>query len=202
MKILIACEESQTVAIAFRNKGFEAYSCDIVDCSGGHPEWHIKNDAIVEAYSGGYDLMIAHPPCTYLSNAGARWMYAGGKLNEERLKMALDAKEFFLKLLHAPIKYIAVENPLPLRIVNLPKETQIIQPYMFGHGYSKRTHLWLKNLPSLVATNIIKEHKPYLPTKSQNGKHKHLNRRERSKTFTGIAEAMACQWGSYIISIK
>jgi len=125
MKILIACEESQVVTIAFRNLGFEAYSCDIQECSGGYPEWHIQGDAIQEAYSGTYDLMIAHPPCTYLSKAGARWMFpTAGNISQDRYASAMKGKEFFLKLLNAPIKYIAVENPFPLKVVELPKESQ------------------------------------------------------------------------------
>ena len=105
-KILVACEESQTITKEFRFLGYEAYSCDIQDCSGGHPEWHIKRDAIKEAYSGKYNLMIAHPPCTYLSNAGARWLYPKGKLNNERYKKGLNAKEFFIKLLSCPIERV------------------------------------------------------------------------------------------------
>ena len=101
MKILIACEESQAVCKAFRAKGHEAYSCDILPCSGGHPEWHIQGDALIEAYSGKYDMMIAHPPCTYLSNAGAPHLFRGGVLNEERYKNGLEGKEFFMKLLNA-----------------------------------------------------------------------------------------------------
>ena len=113
--MLIACEESQTVCKAFRKLNIEAYSCDIQDCSGGNPEWHIKGDAITEAYSGKYDLMIAHPPCTYMSKAGARWMYpTAGNIDENRLQKAIEAKEFFLKLLNAQIKHIAVENDVDL----------------------------------------------------------------------------------------
>ena len=123
-KILVACEESQTITKEFRFLGYEAYSCDIQDCSGGHPEWHIKRDAIKEAYSGKYNLMIAHPPCTYLSNAGARWLYPKGKLNNERYKKGLNAKEFFIKLLSCPIERVCIENPLPSKIFDLPNHTQ------------------------------------------------------------------------------
>ncbi|MFA5067455.1 MAG: hypothetical protein WC466_05385 [Candidatus Izemoplasmatales bacterium] len=149
-KVLVACEESQTVCKAFRALGIEAYSCDLQEPSGGHPEWHIRGDAIKEAYSGKYDLMIAHPPCTYMSKAGARWMYpTAGNLSQERFEKAMDAKDMFLKLLNAPIKHIAVENPVPLKIVGLPKYSQAVQPYEYGHEYSKKTLLWLKNLPLL-----------------------------------------------------
>ena len=130
MKVLIACEESQTVTKEFRRIGIEAYSCDIQECSGGHPEWHIKGDAIAEAYSGKYDMMIAHPPCTFMSKAGARWMFpTAGNLSDERFKKSQEAKDFFMKMLNAPIKYIAVENPTPLKVVGLPMHTQAVQPY-------------------------------------------------------------------------
>jgi len=206
MKILIACEESQTICKEFRLLGFEAYSCDIQDCSGGKPEWHIKEDAIKEAYSLKYDLMIAHPPCTYLSKAGARWLYpTSGVINKERFNKTLLAKEFFIKLLNAPIKYVAIENPTPLKAAGLPPYTQAIQPYQYGHEYSKRTLLWLKSLPSLISTSLIKDYTPYLPSntggKKRGQKYKYVNisQKESSKTFPGIAKAMAEQWGSYII---
>ena len=140
MKILIACEESQEVCKAFRELGFEAYSCDIQECSGGKPEWHIKGDAVAEAYSGKYDLMVAHPPCTYISRAGARWMYpTAGNLSQERFNKAMEAKDLFIKLLNAPIPYIAVENPTPLKVVGLPKQSQAMQPYEYGHPYKFTT---------------------------------------------------------------
>ena len=145
MKILVACEESQRVTIAFRKRGHEAFSCDIQDQSGGFPDWHIKGDAIQEAYSGKYDMIIAFPPCTYLSNAGARHLYPKGILNQERYQKGLKGKEFFLALLNAPAKHIAIENPTPSKVYNLPTPTQAIQPYEHGEPYSKRTLLWLKN---------------------------------------------------------
>ncbi len=202
MKILVACEESQTVTKAFRKLGHEAFSCDIQECSGGHPEWHILGDAITEAYSGKYDMMIAHPPCTYMSTAGARWMYpTAGNIDENRLQLAMEAKDFFMKLLNAPIKYIAVENPFPLKIVELPKETQIVQPFEYGHNYSKKTLLWLKNLPMLEPTDIQTDYKPYLPSNTGGKKRGQSysrgiskNAKESSKTFEGIADAMANQW--------
>ncbi len=199
-KILIACEESQRVTKEFRVLGYEAYSCDVLDCSGGHPEWHIKGDAIKEAYSGKYDLMIAHPPCTYLSNAGARWLYPKGKLNNKRYKKGLDAKEFFIKLLSSPIERICVENPLPSKIFDLPNHTQIIQPYQFGEFYSKKTLLWLKNLPPLKHTKIIHDYKTYLPSntggkkRGQSYRFVSISKIDSSKTFKGIAKAIANQW--------
>lgn len=195
MKILIACEESQTVCKAFRAKGHEAYSCDIQPCSGGHPEWHIQGDAIAEAYSGKYDMMIAHPPCTYLSNAGARFLYPKGILNEDRLRLGLEAKEFFMKLLNAPIEKIAVENPIQSKVFGIQKYDQIIEPYFFGHPFKKKTCLWLKNLPKLEPTNILE--KPQSTKVAGNwfnkgGKERQKN---RSKFWQGIANAMAEQWG-------
>jgi len=207
MKILIACEESQEVCKAFRELGFEAYSFDIQECSGGKPEWHIQGDAVAEAYSGKYDLMIAHPPCTYISRAGARWMYpTAGNLSQERFELAMEAKDMFMKLLNAPIKHIAVENPVPLKVVGLPKHNQAVQPYEYGHEYSKKTLLWLKNLPLLKPTEIVENYKPYLPSntggkkRGQKYQFKNISQKESSKTFSGIAKAMAEQWGNFIKS--
>jgi len=211
-RILIACEESQAVCKEFRRLGHEAFSCDIQECSGGHPEWHIIGNAINEAYSNKYDLMIAHPPCTYMSKAGARWMYkTAGNIDNNRLEKAIQAKLFFLKLLNAPIKHIAIENPTPLKIIQLPLHTQEIQPYYFGDGFSKKTLLWLKNLPKLIHNknidlfNETKTHSDnficYLPSntggkkrgqKATKGYSK--NSKQHSKTFNGIAKAMAEQW--------
>lgn len=199
-RVLVACEESQTVCKAFRALGIEAYSCDFQECSGGHPEWHIQGNAIVEAYSGNYDLMIAHPPCTYLSKAGARWLYSGGKLNALRYEKGIYAKAFFEAMLNAPIKHIAVENPTPMKIYNLPTHSQRIEPYAFGHKYSKRTLLWLKNLPLLKATKFEDDYVPYLPSntggkkRGQKATPKSISQKESSKTFEGVATAMACQW--------
>tara|TARA_R110000851_G_scaffold206020_1_gene358075 strand:+ start:500 stop:1144 length:645 start_codon:yes stop_codon:yes gene_type:complete len=205
MKILVACEESQAVTKAFRSLGHEAYSCDIQECSGGKPQWHIQGDAIKEAYSGKYDMMIAHPPCTFMSKAGARFMYpTAGNVCPDRLKLGLEAQEFFIKLLNAPIKHIVVENPTPLKVVRLPKETQVIQPYQFGHPYSKRTLLWIKNLPPLEHTDVIDKWTPFLPSNTGGKKRGQKtnrgtsrNAKESSKTFQGIANAMAEQWSEY-----
>jgi len=195
MKILVACEESQAVTKEFRKLGHEAYSCDILDCSGGHPEWHIKGDALVEAYTGNYDMMIAHPPCTYLSNAGARHLYPGKILNKTRLSLGLTAKGFFMSLLDAPINKICVENPLPGKIYNLPNHSQVIQPYQFGHPFKKRTQLWLKNLPILTDSNLVEVSENTKVPGNWFNKGGKDRQRNRSKTFPGIAKAMAAQWG-------
>ena len=143
-KILVACEESQTVCNAFRNLGFEAFSCDIQECSGGHPEYHIKSDVRDILNLVEWDLIIAHPPCTYMSRAGARWLYKDHQLQPERYKKLLAAKEFFMLFYNHPCKRICIENPTPFKIVELPPYSQAIQPYQFGAPYSKRTLLWLK----------------------------------------------------------
>jgi len=194
MKILIACEESQRVCIEFRKLGHEAYSCDIQDESGGFPQWHIKRNALDEAYTGKYDMLIAFPPCTYLSNAGARHLYPQGILNEERYKKGLEAKDFFMSMLNAPIKHIAVENPLSSKIYNLPAHSQVIQPYQFGEPYMKKTLLWLRKLPLLKHTKVLHQYIPYINTK--NYLQGVRNPKERSKTFVGIAKAMATQWSN------
>ena len=204
MKVLVACEESQRVCISFRNRGHEAYSCDIQPCSGGHPEWHIQGD-VIPLLNKKWDLIIAHPPCTYLSNAGAVRLYPkSGQLNVERYKKGLGAKEFFMLFYNADCPKIAIENPIPSRIYELPKYDQIIQPYQFGHPYSKKTCLWLKGLPKLQPTKIVTEN--IISWVSGGSKDKYGNQRKnsgtkfrdpkiRSKTFWGIAKAMAEQWG-------
>nr|DAU66739.1 MAG TPA: DNA (cytosine-5)-methyltransferase 3A [Caudoviricetes sp.] len=219
--MLIACEESQRVCIAFRKRGHEAYSCDIEPCSGCHPEWHIQQDVLPlingdcefktvdgmnHKIDGQWDLLIAHPPCTYLTNAGAVRMRVKGEIVQERLKQAMKAKDFFMKFLAANCEKIAVENPTPMKIVKLPPYTQAIQPYEFGHPYSKRTCLWLKGLPALIPTKIISDHTPYVNggCKDANGNYRRFQGRKerdpktRAKTFEGIAEAMAEQWGGNI----
>lgn len=224
MNVLIACEESQRVCMAFRAKGHNAYSCDIQPCSGGHPEWHIEGDVLPLLNGAGddygrvmfctadgkshmlpqrWDMIIAHPPCTFMSKAGARWMYpTAGVVDEERMKKAMKAKAFFESCLNADCEKIAVENPIPLKIVELPKPTQIIQPYQFGHPYIKTTLLWLKGLKPLKPTKIVDTYRPYVP--SNTGKHSRgaggskgvaHNAKTRSETFEGVALAMAEQWG-------
>lgn len=194
MKILIACEESQRVCEAFRKKGHEAYSCDILPASGGHPEWHIQGD-VLEQLDKGWDMMIAHPPCTYLSNAGARFLFPKKVLNKERLRKGMKAKKFFMKLYEAPILLKVIENPIPSTIYKLPKYSQTIEPYEHGHPFKKKTCLWIQGLPLLKPTKILP--KPESTKVAGNwfnkgGKDRQLN---RSKTFQGIADAMAEQWG-------
>ena len=164
MKVLVACEESQAVCIAFRKLGHEAYSCDTQECSGGHPEWHIKGDVLplingnkpfvtmdgdLHAIVGTWDLLIAFPPCTYLTNASSVRLRIKGEINKERMAKAVEAKAFFMKFLEADCQKICVENPTHGKIHQLPQYTQEIQPWWFGHPYTKRTCLWLKNLPPL-----------------------------------------------------
>ena len=195
MKILIACEESQTVCKAFRKKGHEAYSCDILPSSGGHPEWHIQGDAIEEAYSGKYDMMIAHPPCTDLAVSGAAWFKE--KIADGRQQRAL---EFVQKLMDAPIEKIALENPISVISSKIKKPSQIIQPWQFGHETTKATCLWLKNLPLLTPSKIVSkgERQIYASGKSSpmwHAKSGGGSGKKRSVTFQGIANAMAKQWG-------
>ena len=200
-RVLVGCEESQEVTKAFRELGYEAYSCDLQECSGGHTEWHLQMSVFDAIELIKPQLGIFHPPCTFMSRAGARWMCPkAGEICPKRLELAMEAKEFFMKCLNADIPFIAVENPLPLKVVGLPKETQVIQPYEYGHEYSKRTHLWLKGLPKLKPTDIKTEYKPYLPSNTGGAKRgqkatpKSITQKESSKTFTGVAKAMAEQW--------
>lgn len=205
MKVLVACEESQTVCKAFRELGHEAYSCDIQECSGGHPEWHLQQD-VLPLLREHWDLIIAHPPCTYMSKAGARWMYPkAGVLSEERYKKAQDAKAFFMQFYNCDCKHVAIENPVPLKVVGLPMYTQAIQPYEYGEPYSKKTLLWLKGLPILQPTKIMREHTPWMPSntggfsRGEGGSRGIAHdQRTASKTFEGIAKAMAEQWSKYL----
>jgi hypothetical protein len=212
MRVLIACEESQRVCIEFRKLGHECYSCDIEPCSGGHEEWHIQQDVlpllngncefqtvdgITHRINGKWDLIIAHPPCTYLSNAGARFLYPKGVLNEERLKTGMVAKEFFMTIYNANCERIAIENPIPSKIYELPTYTQTIQPYEYGHPFKKKTCLWLKGLPMLQPTNILPVEQRQSTKIAGNwfnkgGKDRQKN---RAKTFLGIAKALAEQYG-------
>ena len=194
MKVLVACEESQRVCKAFRERGHEAYSCDILPCSGGHTEWHIQDD-VLNHLDDGWDLIIAHPPCTYLSNAGARFLFPKGILNQDRYKKGLEAKEFFLKLLNANCPKICVENPVSSKIFEMPKHTQEIQPYQFGHPFKKKTRLWLKGLEPLKATNIVDVSESTKIAGNWFNKGGKDRQKNRSKTFEGIAKAMAEQWG-------
>lgn len=222
MKVLVACEESQRVCTAFRELGHEAYSADIQEPSGGRPEWHILGDVLplingncefvtmdgmAHKIDGKWDLLIAHPPCTYLSNAGAARLYKKisekSYVNLERFEKGLEAKEFFLKFINADCEHIAVENPIPSAVYHIPKYSQIIQPYEYGHEYSKKTCLWLKNLPLLKPTKVVKPICSWVSggSKKADGtpRTNHgttlRDSKRRSKTFPGIARAMAEQWG-------
>lgn len=227
LRVLIACEESQAVCKAFRKLGHNAYSCDILPCSGGYPQWHFKMD-VLKVIEGGtfptqlgilfsqtiekWDVIIGFPSCTFLTNAAAVRLRVNGKINQERMKKAKEAKKFFLQLLNSNAEYIALENPTPSKIHELPNYNQAIQPWMFGHKYTKRTCLWLKNLPKLIPNINEKPNgiTPYVNggCKDANGNYRKAQGRnercpiQRSKTFEGIAEAMAAQWSDFILNDK
>lgn len=189
--VLIACECSQVECSAFRAAGVEAYSCDLLPCRGAHPEWHLQCDVVDILRPGKWGMIIAHPPCTYLCAAGAVHMRVNGQLNEERLAKMILARDFFMMFHRWEDCPIAIENPRPLAIAQLPPYTQIICPSEFGHEWTKRTFLWLKGLPVLLPTwskNI--NAKQYVA-------HKHVGF-QRSRSFEGIAEAMAAQWAMFI----
>lgn len=229
MRVLVACEESQRVCSAFRARGHEAYSCDIIEPSGGHPEWHILDDVLlvlnpsdngdhsIEYFPGisfvtmdghfheipKWDLIIAHPPCTYLTVTGNRWFNVEkyGDKARERMKLREEAVEFFMALANADCDRIAIENPVGVMSTRWRKPDQIVQPYFFGDPFEKRTCLWLKGLPKLEKTNEVTppERSKYksgctMPTWYANLPHA-TRAKERSKTFPGFAQAMAEQWG-------
>ena len=194
MRVLVACEESQAVTIELRRLGHEAYSCDIEECSGGHPEWHLQQD-VTQLLKMKWDMIIAFPPCTYLSNAGAKHLWKDHVLNEERYMKGLEAKKFFMQFLNADCPRIAVENPVSSRIFGMPPHTQEIQPYQFGHPVQKKTRLWLRGLPKLIPTKEV-DYKCNCHEAGtwfmKGGKDRQKN---RAKTFPGVAKAMAEQWG-------
>ena len=184
MKILVACEESQAVTKELRKLGHQAFSCDILSCSGGHPEWHIQGDVIKEL-DKNWDMIIAFPPCTHLASSGARWFKE--KQKDGRQQSAVD---FFMRIVNANATKIAIENPIGIMSSKYRKPDQIIQPWQFGHGETKATCLWLKGLPKLTATELVegREQRIWrLPPSKDRAK-------LRSKTFPGIAKAMATQW--------
>lgn len=210
MNILVACEESQAVTIEMRRMGHTAFSCDIIDCSGGHPEWHIKQD-VLPLLDGDclfttcdgqhhyqifqWDMIIAFPPCTHLCNSGARWFTEGRK----PLSLRDEAAEFFMRFVTADCERIAIENPIGVMSTRYRKPNQVIHPWMFGHPEQKATCLWLKGLPNLVETDNVKDYMMTLP-------HRERSRiwwlgsghaKERSKTFPGVAKAMAEQWANH-----
>jgi hypothetical protein len=187
-KVLIACEESQEVCIKFRELGHEAFSCDVLDCSGSHPEWHIKDD-VLKVIDSSWSLMIAFPPCTHLAVSGAR--YFAQKIKDGRQKQGID---FFMSMINAPIEMIAVENPIGIMSTIYRKPNQIIQPWQFGHGETKATCLWLKNLPELTPTKIVEGREQRIWKMAPSKERSKL----RSKTYPGIADAMASQWSKLI----
>lgn len=213
MKVLAACEESQAVATAFRRLGHEAYSCDVEPCSGGHPEWHIQQDVLPlldgrcrfctadgrqHAVDGEWDMILAFPPCTHLAVSGAR--YFKEKRRDGRQQRGID---FFLRFVRADCGRVAIENPVGIMSTVYRRPDQIIQPYEYGHAERKRTCLWLKGLPPLVPTRVVRpelhicanglaDSRWHYDTYSLPPKRR---AKERSKTFPGIAQAMAEQWG-------
>lgn len=220
MNVLIACEESQRVCIAFREKGHNAFSCDIEQCSGGHPEWHIMQDVIPllngecdfitedgvkHEIAGKWDMIIAHPPCTYLTNTGNRHFNVEkyGDKAKQRLKNRKKAFEFFMKFVNADCEKIIIENPIGYCSTHYKKPTQIIQPWWFGQHYTKATCLWIKGVQPLVQSVKDKPNncKSYAweTMYDENGKTiswgSNLCKKLRSRTFEGIAKAMAEQWG-------
>ena len=231
MKILIACEESQAVTKEFRKLGHEAFSCDLQDCTGGHPEWHFKKD-IFEVIDMGWDMMIAFPPCTYLTVTANGWLKdqpplkSGALVGAERRQARQDGIDFFLKLAESDIHKIAIENPVGCMSKEYRKPNQIIHPYFFGDEYRKTTCLWLKNLPKLfhakqpdlfnnVVTHVSEggssewvdsktgkiKRQPKWYAMAKQGKELGDRSRERSKTFPGIAQAMAVQWSRHFIKM-
>ncbi len=221
MKVLVACEESQAVTIELRKLGHEAYSCDIIECSGGHPEWHIMQDVLpllngncefmsmdgqAHVIEGKWDMIIAFPPCTYLTVTGNRWFNVEryGEKAVQRHKDREEAIKFFMAFANADCPRIAIENPVGVMGSEWRKSDQTIQPYQFGHPQRKTTCLWLKGLPKLKPTEVVEPDVYYYVAK--NGRTKSDSRwrsqckkeeraKHRSKTFPGIARAMAEQWG-------
>ena len=213
LNILISCEASQTICKAFRQLNFNAFSNDIVKCYGGYPEWHLQMDAFEALKIKEWHLLIAHPPCQYLSYVGNKWLKDEYNLQYDlfdglvtRKDKRINAFKFFMKFVNANVQHICIENPVGIVGKWYRKQDQIIHPYYFGDDYKKRTCLWLKNLPLLEKTNLLPEPKPYYYTSTKKkpiqwvesvGRNKN-SRQIRSKTFPGIAEAMAKQWGDYL----
>ena len=218
MNVLFACEESQRCCVAFRERGHNAFSCDILPCSGGHPEWHIQQDVLPllngrctfktmdgtdHTISGRWDMIIAFPPCTKTSNAGARHLWKGGNLNIQRYYEGLCGKALFLAIWAADCDRVVIENPTPSKVFEYPEPTQAVQPYEYGHPFTKKTLLWERGVEPLKPTNIVKPERTWCPSGSYSGKHNDKHRgvfttdraKNRSKTFPGIAKAMAEQWG-------
>jgi hypothetical protein len=207
MKILVACEESQTICKSFRELGFESYSNDIIDCSGGHPEWHLKMDVFEAIKTTKWDCMIAHPPCTYLTTTGNKWFKPEYKDKfPDRHQQREDAIKFFLEIYNSDIPFIAVENPAGIMSSRFRKPDQYVHPYHFGDPHSKRTGLWLKELPKLIPTKIV-EPQFHIYKDGRRDPIWHMETlklppeersRVRSKTFQGMADAIAEQWGNFL----
>lgn len=205
MRVLVACEESQAVTKELRRLGHEAYSCDIQECSGGHPEWHIQADAL-ELLKIRWDMIIAHPPCTYLTSSSAVRLFNKDHTikDPDRMEKGRAAARFFLEIWGGSCDKIAIENPTPLSIFGLPRYSQIIEPYMFGDPWRKRTCLWLKGLPPLIMREAPVEPRGLWvgstslrrdpSVKERYELHSNRDPKRRSKTFPGIARAMAEQW--------
>lgn len=191
LRVLVACEFSGIVREAFRKRGFDAWSCDLLPTEIPGP--HYQEDAIEVGTREPWDLVIAHPPCTYLAVSGARWF----NISEDRIKAQDAAVCFFMALANLPAQHIAIENPVCIMSTRWRKPDQIIQPWMFGHGETKATCIWLKGLPLLIPTNIVegREHRVHRASPGPN------RWKERSRTLLGIADAMAEQWGAYLIEI-
>jgi hypothetical protein len=197
MRVLVGCEESQEVCRAFRDAGHIAYSCDTQDCSGNHPEWHFKCDVFEAIDQGGWDLGIFFPPCTYLTVSANRWFKdqpkrkSGVLVGQERRDARDRAVCFFRRLYDCGISKVAIENPVGVMSSRFRRPDQIIQPWQFGHGECKATCLWLRGLPTLVPTDIVdgRSERVFRMSPSKD------RAKERSKTYSGIAKAMAEQWG-------
>lgn len=200
MRILVACEESQAVTIELRGLGHEAYSCDIEPCSGGHPEWHLQQD-VKEVLKQKWDMIIAHPPCTFLTNTGVCWL-TGKNAKPGRWEELDKGAEFFKMFLDHPCEKIAIENPImhkyAIERIGGKKHDQLVQPYQFGHTERKATCFWLKGLPHLQATKDVKAEMDKLPKREQQKLHYLPPSKDRaklrSKTYLGIAKAIATQW--------
>ena len=198
MRVIVGCEFSQVVTKAFRDRGHEAYSCDIIPCEGGHPEWHYNGDILQLLKREKFELGIFHPPCTHLAVSGARWFKSGAK----PLSLQNEAADFFMMFINAPIPFIAVENPICVMSTMYRKPDQIINPFQFGHAEQKKTCLWLKGLPKLKETKNVYDYMMTLPIKERTRIHwlGSNKSKERSKTYVGIAQAMATQWGDYLLA--
>ena len=218
MRVLVACEDSQAVTKVCREYGIEAYSCDLLECSGGHPEWHIQGDVIplldgccefqtmdgiIHQIDSRWNAIIAFPPCTKTSNAGARHLYRGGKLNLQRYFEGMCGLAFLQTIFHADCDVIIIENPTPSRVFGFPKPFCSTQPYHHGHPFTKLTHFWCKGIKEpLKPTNMVQADRTWCPSGSYSGRHGEQHKgmfttdraKNRAKTFDGVARAIVAQW--------